>query len=225
MALKAKGFDLLSAVKNTQTPLFLSLLGFRKSLSRHLGLKAMPLIMHDNLKAALDKEDFPGYPYGYFRISSLEVKRDGQANKTLRRHGSTLTLEAITNAVVQKGYLFPCEIMVELHFIHNDSPEVLLFIEKCAILGAVDGFSFQVDMPGSTSWTVGVTMEEGPISIPDVELESESDAAAFDISVQFRINTRAGIVKNVPKINNEGKITKSFDIDSHQPAASGESDE
>lgn len=213
MSAKGQGYDLLSSVKNAQTPLFLSLLGFRKSISRHLGLKTLPFIMHDNPKAVVRRDQDAEFPYGYFRMRSFEIKRDGQANKTLRRHASTITLEEVTNAAIRKGYLFPCEIMLELHFMHNDPQEVLLLIEKCSILGAVDGFSFKVDMPGTTDWTVGVLLDEGPVDIPEVELENESDAAAFDIQLQFRMTTRVGIVKDVPKINNEGRVTRGIGVE------------
>lgn len=210
MSAKGQGFDLLSAVKNAQTPLFLTLIGFRKTISRHLGLRTLPFILHDNPKAVVRREQNREYPYGFFRLNGFEILRDGQANKTLRRHGSTLTLDDITDAAISKGYLFPCMLGVELHFIHNDPQEVLHLIEKTSILGAVDGFSYKVTMPGSSDWVVGVQMNEGPIDIPQVELESETDAAAFDITLNFNLRTRVGVVKDVPKINNEGAVTQNI---------------
>lgn len=212
MSVLNQNFDLLSAVKNTQTPVYLSLLGFRKSISRHLGLKALPLLMYDDTKAVLRRIQSVDYPYGYFRLNSFDIPRDSQVNKTLRRHGSTLTLDEVTNATISKGYLFPCTLMVEFHFIHNDPQQVLNLVEKSAILGAVDGFSFTVEMEGTSGWTVGVMMEEGPIQIPIAELESETDASAFDVIFNFSIKTRAGIVKSVPKINNEGRISRDLGI-------------
>jgi len=209
---KGQGFDLLASVKNVQTPLFLSLVGFRKSISRHLGLKTLPFIMHDNTKAVIRREQDAEFPYGYFRLNSFEITKDAQANKILRRHGSTMTIDQVTNATISKGYLFPCSLSVELHFMHNEPHEVLNLIEKCAILGAVDGFSFTVSMPGSSDWVVGVIMEEGPVEVPQVELENESDAAAFDITLRFTLKTRAGVVKNVPKINNEGTVTRNIGV-------------
>lgn len=208
MSAKGQGFDLLGSVQNAQTPLFLTLLGFRKTVSRHLGLKTLPFILHDNPKSILRREQQQEYPYGFFRLNSFEIVRDGQANKTLRRHGSTMTLDDATNAAISKGFLFPCHLVVELHFIHNDPQEVLHLIEKTAILGAVDGLSFKVGMPGSSDWVVGVQLSEGPVDIPQVELENEADAAAFDISLNFTLRTRVGVIKDVPKINNEGRVTQ-----------------
>lgn len=212
MSAKGQGFDLLGAVKNAQTPFFMSLVGFRKSISKQFGVRVLPLVMHDNAKAIVRREQDAEYPYGYFKINSLIVPRDKQPNKTLRRHGSTMSLEGATNSSITKGYLFPCSINLEMHFIHNDPVEVLRFIEKAAILGATGSLSFRVDMPGSTEFRVGVSIEDGPIELPSSELESETDAAAFDIMVSFRIDTRIGVFKDVPKINNQGHVTKSTEI-------------
>ena len=211
MTLKDHNFDLLSAVENNQTPLFMSLIGFRKTLSQHLGITSMPMIMHSNVKAILRREQGPEFPYGYFKLTSFEIDKDKQAVKTLRRHGSTITLDQITNAMVSKGYLFPTKLTVEVHFVHNDVREVLKFVEKLTILGAVDAFSFTVNMPGATDWTVGVEMDSGPVSIPDVEFESD-DPNSFDITINFTLNTKAGVIKAVPKVNNEGNVTTSYRV-------------
>lgn len=207
-----KSFDMLGSVRNVQTPLMLTLVGFRKSISKHLGLKAFPQIMHDNQKAVVRREQHDSYPYGWFRISSFEIQRDMQPNKTLRRHGSTMTLDDLTNATVSKGYLFPTLLNVEMRYINNDPIETLMLIEKVAVLGAVDGFSFKVNMPGAPEWTVGVQLSEGPVDVPQSELENEADAAAFDLSLNFTIRTRVGVIKSVPKINNEGRVTQSIGV-------------
>jgi hypothetical protein len=175
--------------------------------------------MHDDTKSVIRREQSAEFPYGFFRLNSFEIMRDAQVNKILKRHGTTLTVDEVTNATISKGYLFPCNLSVELHFIHNEPYEVLNLIEKCAILGAVDGFSFTVDMPGTSDWVVGVMMDEGPIEVPQVELENESDAAAFDIVMNFTLKTRVGVVKNVPKINNEGHVTRNIGV----PGADSES--
>lgn len=204
---RGQGFDLLGSIKNSQTPLFLSLVGFRQSISRHLGIRTLPMIMHDNAKAVMRREQ-ADYPYGFFRINSIEVKKDQQVVKTIKRHGSAITLDDITNATISKGYLFPATIAIELHFIHNNPQEVLLTVEKAAILGAVDAFSFEASMPGVGSWQVGVILDEGPIQIPAAEIENESEPSAHDITLSFQMNTRLGVTKAVPKINNEGKVTQ-----------------
>tara|TARA_B100000700_G_scaffold88627_1_gene99929 strand:- start:45099 stop:45776 length:678 start_codon:yes stop_codon:yes gene_type:complete len=217
MSAKGEGFDLLASIRNAQTPLFLTLTGFRKSMAKHLGLTILPFILHDNPKAVIRRSQNAEYPYGYFRLNSFEIMRDQQAVKTIRRHGSTRSLDDMTNAAISKGYMFPCKLMVELHFIHNEPREVLALIEKASILGAVDGFSFEATMEGSTPWTVGVAMEEGPVEIPQVSLEEESDAAAFDIQFSFSITSRVGVVKSVPKINNQGHVTRNIGVPGAEP--------
>ena len=201
-------FDLLGNNKNIQTPLFMSLVGFRKTLSNHLGISELPLIMSSNTKVIMRRENEYSYPYGYFKLLSVEIQRDAQAVKTIRRTSSSITLDELTNAMISKGYLFPTKLETEVHFIHNDLRECLGFVEKLAILGAVDGFSFTVKMPGSTQWVVGVQMAEGPISFPDTSNEDPENPGAYDIQTSFTLNTKSGVIKSVPKINNEGKVTQ-----------------
>lgn len=217
MSIKGRNFDLLSAVQNRQTSLYVTLLGFRASLSQKLGLKELPLITHDDMKAELRRRDNPSYPYGFFSIESLEIKKDQTLNKSTRRHSSAIAFDTATNAIVNKGYLFPVDIQASVHFVHNDPRDVLLFLEKALILGAVDAFSFKASVPGIPDWTVGVAMADGPVSLPRSEFENEADAGAFDIEMQFTISTKLGIIKDVAKINNEGRVDMSVGVADQNP--------
>jgi hypothetical protein len=207
MGAKARNFDLLGTDKNPQTPFWMSMIGFRQTISKHLGLKALPFISSDNKKAVLSREQQSTFPYGYFILTSFEIKKDSLNVKSISRHASSVTLEDITNSMIQKAYMFPATLEIELHFVHNDIRECLSLIEKVSILGAIDKFSFKVDMPGCTSFMASVNLQQGPIAFPQVELENPEDAAAFDIVLNFSIDTKVGIVKSVPKINNQGTVT------------------
>lgn len=216
MGAKTRRFDLLGSVDNPQTPLYATLKGFQKSISQHMGLTFMPFIMHDNTKAVLRREQESSYPYGYFSLSSMGLNKQKSPVKTVARHASSITLEELTNAMTAKAYLFPASLSIEFHFLHNDTPEVMNFMEKIAILGGIDAFSYQVDIPGSSSWWVQANVESDTIELPQATLENEEDAGAFDISVQFRVETRLGVIKNVPKINNEGKVTRNLETEREQ---------
>lgn len=213
MGATTESFDLLSGVKNVQTPLFLTLMGFRRTISKHLGLKNLPWITHDNHKAVLKREQTSQYPYGYFRLTSMGILRDQTLIKAVKRHGSAMALDELTNSTLTKAYMFPATLGIEFHFLHNDPAKTLLLMEKAAIMGAVDSFTFCVTMPGAGEWVVGVKMDEGPVSFPTSELESESNPQEFDITFNFELSTKLGIVKDVPKVNNEGTVSRSIGVD------------
>lgn len=213
MTIERRNFDLLGGVKTANSPLWLSFHGFRKTLSHHLGLKTLPFIMHDDTKATLRKEYGSQYPYGFYRMNSFQIIRDQAPGKTVRRHGSAWGYEGATNAQIHKAYMFPAEIMMELHYINDDPAKVIHFVEKVSILGATGSFSFKVKLPGVNEFSCRISVEDGPIEIPQVELENESDAGAFEIVVPFKMTTKVGVIKGVPKINNQGAVEQSISVD------------
>lgn len=207
--IKGASFDLLSGVENAQTPLFLTLVGFRKSVAQQLGLTELPLVPNQNKKIELRKEERPSYPYGYIKLQSMELIRDSQPAKAIQKYASGLSLDEITNAMVSKAYLFPARLAVELHYIDNDFRRVLNIAEKLCIFGGVDAFSFRIEMPGA-NWIVNVKVNEGPIDIPESDIENPAEPDAWDILVGFQLESKIGIVKSVPKINNAGEVTKTY---------------
>lgn len=213
MGSKTETFDLLSGIKNKNTPLLLTLYGFRQSLGNHIGIKNIPLVSHDNHKAVLRREHGSSYPYAYFKLNSFEIVRDDQVVKNIRRHASAISLDDLTNSTLTKGFLFPTKLSIEFHWVHSNILDVIQYIEKSAILGAVDGFSFQVNIPGIKSdWTASVDMDSGPITIPQAALEDSNEPGGMDIVSNFTIRTKTGIVKEVPKINNEGIVQRSVGV-------------
>ncbi len=215
MGSKTEGFDILGGVENKSTPLFATLYGFRKSLMSALGISALPMITHNDTKAVLKREHGPSYPYAYFRLADVRVKRDEQNLKLIRRHASSIQLSDFTNATITKGFLFPAELNVEVHWIHNNIVDTVNFVEKIGILSGVDGFSFTVHVPGISKdgWTASVSMDDSPIAIPPAELEDASNPSAYDISFNLTIRTKSGIMKEVPKINNEGTVTRRVGVE------------
>lgn len=207
-------FQLLSGTPYSNTPLYASLLGLRKTLSSHLNItENIPLITHNNQKSIFRRESVQKYPYSYILLNDFRIIRDQAPNKTIARRGSHISLSEITNSSVKKGYLFRSEINFEFHWIHNSITDVINFVEKITILGAIDGFTFNVKIPDIEEWVATVELPDNAITFPRNELEDPAEPSAMDVTVSMLLKTRAGIVRDVPKVNNRGEVTQSFNVD------------
>lgn len=206
-------FNLLSGTQYANTPLYASFLGLRQTFAKHLGISSnIPIITHNNQKAILRKERNSSYPYAYILLSGLKVVRDQEPNKSIARRGSHISTQSATNATVAKGYLFKAEINFELHWLHNQITDVIMFIEKMSILGAIDAFTFNVTVPNVPEWVATVELPDGEIAIPRAELDDPAEPGAMDIAIQMVLKTRIGIVKDVPKVNNQGLVTQTVGV-------------
>jgi hypothetical protein len=211
--IEGRSFDMLGGVDNAQTPLFLTLIGFRKSVMQHLGVTDLPLIPNENKKLEMRRSSNPSYPYGYMALRSMEVVRDQQPSKAIQKYSSSGTLDRITNAMVSKGFLFPAKLSVELHYLDNDFKRIVNIVEKLCIFGAIDALSFEISMPEGPHWVVEVRLNEGPVDIPESMIDNPAEPDAWDVQTVFELHTRVGVVKSVPKVNNEGEVTKSYVIE------------
>jgi hypothetical protein len=212
--IEGRSFDLLGGVDNAQTPLFLTLIGFRKSVSQHLGITDLPLVPNENKKIEMRRSPNPSYPYGYLTLRSMEVVRDQQHTKAIQKYSSGgNALNGITNAMVSKGYLFPAKLQVELHYLDNDFRRIINIAEKLCLFGAIDALSFKISMPDGPEWMVEARLNEGPIDIPEGMIDNAAEPDAWDIQAAFELHSKVGIVKSVPKVNNEGEVTKTYVIE------------
>lgn len=210
---KTPEFSLLAKVRNKSSLVYHTLEGFRLAVMRALGITDMPLVMDDDIYNNLRKnKDYDSYPFGYFRVSSFRIIKERQAVKTLARHGMGVTFDELTNGTVSKSYLFNLELQVELHLISNDFDDVITAIEKVGIIASIDKFSFQLTVDPHPEFVVSVELQSDDVSFPTASKEEPAFPNAFDIPLQFKITTRCGVSKAVPKINNEGKATTNISV-------------
>ena len=214
---KTKSFDLLDWTKNPNTPMFLTLEGLKRTLEKNLGLKSVGFIMRDNNYANLKPDmDTDNYPYGYFSLTNFTILVDRQANKTLARHGSGIDLSNYSNATIDKDYTFPVELTFEFHFVTNNVVDMLNISEKMAVISAIDKFSFEIFISEVTNWMVSVNLDGGSTSVPKAAQQDPANPAAFDVPFSLSVKTRVGVLKSVPKINNEGRISASVSVKDKQ---------
>lgn len=208
---KTSRYDLLSGVSANESPLYASLYGTRKALASGLGLRTLPIIQHDNDKRILSDEAGSRYPYAFIRISSLRVDKEGQNLKQIKRSGSAIQAQDNVDTLqIFKGYLFPASISCELVFYTDAVLDALNYIQKLAILSATDSLSFEVKLPNCSSWQVGLFFESDDFSIPTSVLEDEENPKALELVYPFSIKTKIGIIKEVSKVNNQGRVEQSI---------------
>ncbi len=213
---KEASFDLLSGSSYSNTPLYASLLGLRQTFATHLGVPSnIPIISHNNTKVILRRESDVSYPYAYIVLNDFRVLRDQAPNKSIARRGNLIHTSEVTNSTIVKGYFFACEVNFELHWVHNQITDVIKYIEKLQILGAIDGFSFGVKVPNANEFIASVELPDGATSFPRAELDEPVDPSGIDVNTSMVLKTKIGLTRDVPKVNNEGIVTQT--VSAHIP--------
>lgn len=217
--LKTNGYDLLGGTQTKNTPLIATLYGVRKSLAANLGLSTVRLVTHDNQKRILSTEAKSKYPYGYMRIRSLRIIKDRTNVQAIRRHGAVSSVKLGQEITIDKGYLFPASLAMELTFVSDDIFDVLHLTEKLAIISAYNGFTFGLTLPElENEFFVAVKFESDDFSIPDSVLQDEQNPASMELTFPFTVETHLGIVKQVAKINNQGQVDHSIGVPGQESA-------
>jgi hypothetical protein len=204
--LKDQAFDLLGATTNKSSPLISTLDGVNKALSKGLAFKTIKLITHDNQKRVLRADASRQYPYGYTRLRSIRILKDRINPKVIRRHGSSTNIDFAREITIDKGFMFPSALGMELTYVSDDILDVLQLTEKLAIIAAYDGFTFQLDLPGVGEFFVSIRFDSDDFAIPDSTIENEEDPQAMELTFSFTVETHLGIVKQVAKINQDQRI-------------------
>lgn len=203
--------DMLGRSIDKNTPLFASLAGAREALKRFLSLRDLPIIQSNDVKAFLRQQQKPEYPYSYMSFTDIAIQKDGQAVKNLRRVSQGSSVHHATNSTVSKFYGFPAIISMELHFVTNDILAAVNFTTRSLITMHTEALNFDLECE-AFSWKVQITTDSESISFPRSDKDNEADPESFDMVLPLKIRTYIGVVKDVAKINNDGKVTTGIGI-------------
>lgn len=194
-----------------------TLQGLRHSLKTNLSLKKLPLVTTDNAISVFRK-DFVKYgssvfPYAYLKLNDFTIDKENYNSKTIGRRGTGISTDSITNSLIAKNYQFPTILTFTLSYYSNDFGTMLGFIEKFDIYNVIQAFNYAVDLPKATRWVVDVSAEP-QISIPTATLEDEQLPAVYPLEIPLVVKSKTGLVKDVPKTNNQGHIKTSVKVTS-----------
>lgn len=218
--LKTNKFDLLGGSTNKNEPFIATINGVRRTLEQSLGLNSIRLITHTNQKKLLREEGQP-YPYGFIRLTSLRVIKDRTNVKQIKRHGSSTNVEIAREITIDKGFMFPTALSMELVFSSDNLLDFLGLVQKLAIVNSVDGFTFGLNLPVVGDFFVGVRFEQDDFAIPQIDWELEENPSVFEATYPFMVETHLGIAKQVAKINIDGAITSSVGLMIDKEPANG----
>jgi len=203
-------FDMLGKVQDKSSALYLTIEGFKRTMMKHLGLSNMYLVMHDAPEITRrNGQDVENFPYSWFKLNSFQIIPDQSNLKAIGRHSSSMSIDEFTNAYLAKNYMFPVNLSIEFHYLTNDIQDMFVLIPKIGIISALGKFSFMCSTENCEPWQVFVYLDSPDISFPTAALEATDKPAAYDITFTFKIQTKAGVSKMVPKINNAGTVTSS----------------
>jgi hypothetical protein len=198
----------------------LALYTFRKVIEAHLGKRHFPntafqIVFTDNRKSMLNIEQWRGagftcsYPFAFAEVTSVtgDVADNsviGNAKIALKRHGTGYLKDAATNATILKNFLTDIRIDLTVHFQTEQPMDALMFVTDVIVLQKADIFTTMIkDSYGERLLTIKA---ETSISWPKPATEDAAAPGVFDLEIPFSLQLKVGTQKDVPKINNEGRV-------------------
>ena len=212
--------DNVDRIVDRNSAAYLTLFTFRESVKHFFGLEAFPLVQSQDVKRELKRSigvDSPNnsvanaYPYAYWSLSDVGLIKDQQPIKGVARNSLGATFDELANAVLKKAYLFPSTINVEMHYLTKDLVEAINFSTRALLVAHSGKLNARVELDGAT-WFVTITMTSESIPLPRSDKEQVADPEALDLAISFRIDTKLGVMRDVPKINNRAEITQGVEL-------------
>ena len=212
--------DNIDRILDRNSAAYLTLTVYRDAIKRFFGIDRLPLIQSQDVKREVRRKTIGSendqvsniYPYAYFNITSIGLVKDHLAVKTIARASRGFTFDDLSEAVVKKAYLFPSTLEVELHYVTNDVVKAMDFSTRALIVAATGKLNARVTHDGA-SWIVATAFSSDSISFPRPDKDLEEDPEGYDIIVPCTISTQLGVMRDVPKINNRGKVTTDVGVE------------
>lgn len=212
--------DNIDRILDRNSAAYLTLTVYRDAVKRFFGIDRLPMIQSQDVKREVRRKAIGSendqvsniYPYAYFNITSLGLVKDHLAVKTVARASRGFTMDELSEAVIKKAYMFPATIEVELHYVTNDLIRAIDFSTRALIVAATGKLNARVTHDG-ISWVIATSFAGDSISFPRPDKDLEEDPEGYDIIVPCTISTQLGVMRDVPKINNRGKVTTQLEVE------------
>jgi hypothetical protein len=141
--------DLLGSIKQTNAPLYSSLLAVKKAFIKRFQLDVFPLVPHNAPKGSVNSdrnEDIIRYPFSYWKFQTLNLVKEEQNAKTIRRRGSVSTGSS-SNTDFNIGYFFPALLNCQYNYETNQLEDALAFMERWLILLTSESLNVKITLP------------------------------------------------------------------------------
>lgn len=147
------------------------------------------------------------YPYGFFSISSIGHDTAGPNAKNAARNEAGRAVSGdMSNTDIFKLYRLQVKLTVEVVLRFDKFTQMLKFVERFVWALAAKGYNTGIVLENKDHWNV-VVGGDATISIPKATIDDETRPGIYEIVHQLEITTQIGYDVEVPKINNEGRVT------------------
>lgn len=188
---------------------------FMLKMCQVFGFDKFPLVFDDDPKGAirrargnsLDSNSKSLYPFGYFKITSAGVDEDAHNGKIIAKHGSGIAITPdMESATIVKLYKAWAKVELDVSVEFTDAIQMLKFIEKMSLCIRAKTLNTGVSLDNGDAWTI-IFSGSAIIPVPPSTKDSETSPNVFVVNFPLTAQTQFGEARDVPKINNEGKIT------------------
>lgn len=201
--------DLLDGVEYASASTYAALKSFKKAFMEQIGVGDFPWIQHNQRKKAIKAVQGSGrFPYSCFKLTNLGINREIGSAQQIRRHSNGSGVSYTEDGTVHKVFAFDMVIRVEAHYYTQDLMDAISFCERVSLINISRTLSSKITYQNGIEYDVNVFSDSVELDIPEVDLDSESDAGIIDIPINYELKTKMMIFKEGPKINSRGQILR-----------------
>lgn len=192
----------------------LTLKGFTDSFKHVLGVSSFVQQFHNNWKQVLRASTGTKYPYGGFKLTTVQLQHDKNLVNMARVGTGQGVSHTPINTSISRAYLFPVQLQLECVVKFNDPVEAQMWAVAAAIMFSTRQLSFKLSL-GPDHWTVNCTAngdQSASMTMPYTEDLNDSGAStpgSVELQFQLLLDTKIGFFTEVQKLNNDGAISMS----------------
>lgn len=204
----------LKAVQGTgmSGSVFATMSGVQTMMREVLGLKRFALSTNDNPKQGV-RNAFGSteFPYGWFKLTTVALKRDGILLKNVGRFGSGFAMNHESSATISRNYQFPSTISLECVVKFEAYKDAVAFATNLILSSALEMLAFSIET--STYKTlVSVILDGDSVSMPtETSMNDGGTPGSPEITFSLTISTQFSFTREGAKINDAGAVTYNVD--------------
>jgi hypothetical protein len=152
------------------------------------------------------------YPCAFIRMNTFGIAEDAHNVPNIVAAGSGYTYTSdLTTASAVKHYKLWATVELTLNAKFLDFEEYVNFGEYLSILIKAKRLNTEIFVGDTDKWTVSVT-GSSIINHADALMDANEGPGVFTLTHPLTVKTQFGGYKEVPKVNNEGRVTTSLSV-------------
>ncbi len=208
-------FNPLAFIDNTLLNATFS--GFQNKIQEQFELNAFVPNLSNNPKRGVEIKNGgkpANLPYGWYTPSSLELDTERANLSNLSRYGSASPAANGETSTLKQSYFFPATIPIDVIFRFSDYEQALVFTQRMALSLPAKLLNFEISIASvCDKFTVEINAG-GSLSVPWPKIDDldNPNGQYYEIQLSMTIKTKVGILRDVTKLNNYGRIAVQGEI-------------